>query len=720
MLAPTVFAVDSGDRLFKVDASSGSVQIVGQMGVTMYDIAFDPTGNLYGVGSGSKLYRINEHTAQATLIGSIGSVVNSLVFSHSGVLYAAGSSLVRINVATGAGTSIGNFNGFASAGDLAFDATGNLFMSSTSNQLFKLNPTDGSASLIGSLGYSQVFGLVFGADNVMYGLSNSTQQVFSIDLNSGAGTLKSNFGGQGAIGVNGGASRTEAMRDIRMQVIDAFTADGKTNITLAYQITGGPVPAFEMGFYQSSDTLFGNDIALDSVLISDPADLTDGPHVKSFSIGTGPNQISLPGAGSPEINQEYFLLAVADPNNNLVETDATPQIEDNTATFVGVYHLPSNEIFVHGGLGNDLVVVDQSLAINFNGVSLNGYNPSSVTGLRIRGHAGNDTINGQTSNKPMWISGDADNDELFGGSNNDTFIFNADLPSGDDVVRDSSGFDKIDFSIGLQKVTLDFGLNTTQLVSPNLILTLAPSTIIESVNGTRGNDIFYGNDAPNRMSGGGGNDILEGRGGDDELLGGAGSDRYWFDADTSLGSDKILNESGGFDLLDFQATSTKAISINLGIAATQTVVPGVLNLNLGSATWIEGVRGGSFNDVITGNGLSNLLLGMAGSDQISGLGGRDLIIGGLGADLLSGGESDDLLIAGTTSYDENISSLLLVRTEWDSANIYTQRVANIRGLSGFSVITDGHVDQLTGNAGRDWFFGLFSEVSDKSADEQLN
>jgi len=64
------------------------------------------------------------------------SSTHSLLLSN-GTLYAAGSSLYQINTGTGHGTTVGtgNLSGSSSAGDLAFDTNGNLFLSTTNNEL---------------------------------------------------------------------------------------------------------------------------------------------------------------------------------------------------------------------------------------------------------------------------------------------------------------------------------------------------------------------------------------------------------------------------------------------------------------------------------------------------------------------------------------------------------------------------------------------------------
>ncbi|KXS89755.1 hypothetical protein OA58_20150, partial [Microcystis aeruginosa NIES-88] len=100
------------------------------------------------------------------------------------------------------------------------------------------------------------------------------------------------------------------------------------------------------------------------------------------------------------------------------------------------------------------------------------------------------------------------------------------------------------------------------------------------------------------------NDTLSGLGGNDTLDGGAGNDTYLFDTDLVLGSDLLIDASG-IDTLNFAATTTKTINLNLGSTVAQTVTAGNLTLTLASATAFENVIGGSLNDNIVGNTLAN-------------------------------------------------------------------------------------------------------------------
>jgi hypothetical protein len=188
---PILYVSDSAGRLGTVDVATGATLVIGNMGLAMTDIAFDASGHLFGTDF-DNLYSINPATAAITLIGSMGVTdANALVFGSDGTLYEAGNSsngLRSVNTTTGATTLLGNI-GFSSGGDLAFNG-GSLYLA-TSSQLVRVGLSPVSGTLVGSFGFSNVFGLATGDDGVLYGISGHV--VFSVDTTTGAGTPRSTY-----------------------------------------------------------------------------------------------------------------------------------------------------------------------------------------------------------------------------------------------------------------------------------------------------------------------------------------------------------------------------------------------------------------------------------------------------------------------------------------------------------------------------------------------
>lgn len=206
---------DSSGKLATYDIATDTVTVIGNMGATMTDIAFDSSGNLFGL-TFTGFYSIDPTNANSTYIGDHGiSGGNALVFGFDGTLYGAGNTttnLFSIDTGTGAGVSLGNM-GFTSAGDLAFNS-GSFWLSadtSSNDTLVEINQTTYSGTAIGNFGFDNVFGLATGDDGQLYGLSGTN--VLSIDILTGAGTVVENYSGAG-LGPSFGSSFIEESRPV--------------------------------------------------------------------------------------------------------------------------------------------------------------------------------------------------------------------------------------------------------------------------------------------------------------------------------------------------------------------------------------------------------------------------------------------------------------------------------------------------------------------------
>jgi hypothetical protein len=174
------------------------------------------------------------------------------------------------------------------------------------------------------------------------------------------------------------------------------------------------------------------------------------------------------------------------------------------------------------------------------------------------------------------------------------------------------------------------------------------------------------------------------------------------------------------------ASWTNAVVVNLAstLAGNATAIAGVLS-------GIQIVVGGAGDDILTSASVASVLVGLDGNDQLTGAGQRDLLVGGLGVDRLVANSGDDILISGTIVFEQNVSALRDIHSEWTSARTFDQRVANLMGtgvlprLNGESylnkdaadsivdtVFADLSSDMLTGGSQQDWFFADLSEVVD--------
>ncbi|MDW5265826.1 MULTISPECIES: hypothetical protein [Acidobacteriaceae] len=196
---------DASGVLGYVNVDTGAVTLLGNSGVGLTDIAFSPTGSLYGVDF-SNLYSINTTTGHASEIGSLGDVSNALVFSSSGTLYSAGNNLDTVDPATGHATIIGSLTE-TSAGDLAF-VGGQLYLATSSNQLAILNAATGAETIVGNTGVANLFGLASPDGKTLYGVAGT--DVYLIDTSTGAATFLTNYGGHGLGQANGESFLSEA------------------------------------------------------------------------------------------------------------------------------------------------------------------------------------------------------------------------------------------------------------------------------------------------------------------------------------------------------------------------------------------------------------------------------------------------------------------------------------------------------------------------------
>jgi len=120
--------------------------------------------------------------------------------------------------------------------------------------------------------------------------------------------------------------------------------------------------------------------------------------------------------------------------------------------------------------------------------------------------------------------------------------------------------------------------------------------------------------------------------------------------------------------------------------------------------------GGAGNDFLDGHLGNDILVGGDDHDTLNGGDGRDLLIGGLGEDLLRGGNDDDALFGFSTAYDNDISSLAILRSGWLGAGTIDERIELLTAPEdvgirvGDTAHDDGSADTLVGGEGND--FGL--------------
>jgi hypothetical protein len=202
-LTDVLYCGDQNGKLCTINKINGNVTVIGTMSETMNDIAFGPKGLLYGIGEDHGLYRIDPSNAVTSRVGYFSPDLNSLVFRSDGALFAAGTSLYKISTTTGVATLVGGLNGYQSAGDLAFGPSGKLYLTTTTNQLLRVNPSNGACTLIGKIGFDRVYGLAFSKDGTLYAVSDASEHLLRINTTTGEGWAIAKFSGDEIVGAFG-------------------------------------------------------------------------------------------------------------------------------------------------------------------------------------------------------------------------------------------------------------------------------------------------------------------------------------------------------------------------------------------------------------------------------------------------------------------------------------------------------------------------------------
>lgn len=197
----TIYA-HSATELYVVSPGSWTVTRIGAFmnGDQITDLAVTPNGNLYGI-SYDTLYSINKVTGRATQVAPLsGGANNGMTFIARGDLLAADTAgdVKQINPSNGSVSSRGNFgSNLSSAGDLVAVANGTMYgvssttagggSASSNNVLIRVDPNNGTATVVGPIGYGDVWGLAYVNAKVI-GFTTAGR-ILEIDPSTGAGTL---------------------------------------------------------------------------------------------------------------------------------------------------------------------------------------------------------------------------------------------------------------------------------------------------------------------------------------------------------------------------------------------------------------------------------------------------------------------------------------------------------------------------------------------------
>ena len=181
---PLFYATTSYGDFGTLDPLTGTFSLIANTGQMRFvGLGFAADGNLYGL-DGSLVVEINTNngnTFTKTPVGYPqvdGKVGESMTGSPSGTLYAYGSmasTLLYTVQENSTATVIGGM-GYNLGGGFAADGAGNLYITAGrgTEQLFKVNPQTGAATLIGDTGTLDSFAMTFEGDTLYLAALNGT------------------------------------------------------------------------------------------------------------------------------------------------------------------------------------------------------------------------------------------------------------------------------------------------------------------------------------------------------------------------------------------------------------------------------------------------------------------------------------------------------------------------------------------------------------------
>lgn len=283
----------------------------------------------------------------------------------------------------------------------------------------------------------------------------------------------------------------------------------------------------------------------------------------------------------------------------------------------------------------------------------------------------------------------------------------------------------------LQNETSDVNITNTDYLYGRLQPTIAElgAPTIEGTNGNdryygtadddimrglNGNDKFIAGDGDDRLIGDNGNDHLIGEGGNDLIWGGRHNDRLEGGAGDDLifghNDNDYLSGGTGQDMLHAGSGNDRAYGgdgddIVLGWSGNDRIFGDAGNDRLEGGSGNDYLYGGTGVDRLYGSSGFDILYGNGGNDYLNGGGDADRLYGGSGEDDLRGGNQDDWLY-GEAGEDDlrggNHNDFLHGGADRDI----------LRGDSGNDVLIYDNQDVFFGGSGFDWVVMFRGDTSD--------
>lgn len=281
-------------------------------------------------------------------------------------------------------------------------------------------------------------------------------------------------------------------------------------------------------------------------------------------------------------------------------------------------HGGGGDDYLDGGAGTDIVSFERSLRgvrVDLGGGYATGQGADELASIEaVVGSPRNDVVVGDEHGN--FIDGGAGADRLRGAGGDDSFIPDPYYErASDDVVNGGPGErDLVFLQTGSERgVVIDLVAGTVTGHGRDVV------SGVEDILATGNDDVFRGGPGDDTFNAGGGNDVVTGRRGDDRLEGGPGNDS--------------LDGGPGLDTLSyFGDPDGVQVRIDLGTST------GDGHDTFERFEWVWGSHG---NDEIRGGPFEDVVSGIEGDDVLYGGGGNDLLDGNEGHDVVHGDEGHD-------------------------------------------------------------------------------
>lgn len=172
-------------------ASFTAFTVVALAALTAGSVAASPL--LYIHDSAGRFGTVDVASGEATVLGNSGTTLTDIAFAPDGRLFGIDfTTLYQVDPGSGALTEI-NGHDVPGGNALVFDTDGTLYSAgSSSNNLFTINPETGLSTVVGDTGTSSAGDLAFNSGHFF--MSSSNGNLVQIDPNTGSGDVVGSIG----------------------------------------------------------------------------------------------------------------------------------------------------------------------------------------------------------------------------------------------------------------------------------------------------------------------------------------------------------------------------------------------------------------------------------------------------------------------------------------------------------------------------------------------